>query len=107
MTAVNLPKSHYPISNHEINIIKQAQKPILFHNGYLWTKRSKPEFNIATGAFHSAEAGELFGILLLWKPRLIFNIQDTKLYRDDGIILLQKTSQQNIDRLRKDLIKLL
>lgn len=77
MAAVNLARSHYPISNREINIIKEAQKPILFHNGYLWTKRSNPEFNIATGA--SAEAGELFGILLLWKPRLIFDIKGTKL----------------------------
>lgn len=103
MSAINLVKNYCSIS--KINTIKQAQKSILFHNGYLWTKRSKPEFNITMWAFDSADTCELVVILLLWWLRFIFNFKDTGLYRDDCVILLHKIHPQNIDKLRKELIK--
>lgn len=40
MSAINLAKDYYPISDNEIKIIKQVQKPMLYHTGSLWTKRN-------------------------------------------------------------------
>lgn len=84
--------------------IMQAQTPVLFYD-YLRTKRNNPEFNVAMGAYDSAEAWNIAGILLQWCLRFMFNIKDTGLYRDDGLILLWKTSPHNRDWLRKELRK--
>lgn len=65
MSAINLATNYCPTCDREINILKQTQKPILFHNAYLWSKKSNPEFDIAIEEFYSAEAYELFEILLL------------------------------------------
>lgn len=56
-----------PISDREVNIVKQVQKSILFHNRHKWTKKSKPEFCKSMVAFDSEEAYELVGILLKWR----------------------------------------
>lgn len=66
MSAVNLSKDYCTIRDNEFKIIMQAQKPILYHNGGLWTIRNNTQFNIAMGLFNSEEACELVGILLLW-----------------------------------------
>lgn len=87
-------------------MIRLAQKPILYHNQCLWTKRSNEKFNIAISAFDSAEACELVGILLLWRLRFLFHINNTAIYRDVGEILQWKTSPRIIDRSRKEVIKL-
>lgn len=94
MAAIKLAKNDCPISDREINILKQTQTLVLFHNDCPWTKRNNPEFNIT------------MGILLLWRLRFMFDIKDTGLYRDGGVISLRKTNPHNIDRLRKERIKI-
>lgn len=78
MAVINLANIYCPIRKQNINIIKQAKKPILFHEGSLWTNRSHPDFSIAMGALDSVEACELVSILLLLylKP-VFFNIKKT------------------------------
>lgn len=70
-----------------VNIVKQAEESILFNNGILCTKKSKPEFHINMGAFHSAEACELLGILLLQRIRISFYIENFALFKVGGVIL--------------------
>lgn len=51
---LNMVNNYCPINNQDINIIKQAPKPTLFHEVCLWTNWNNPDFCIATGAFDSA-----------------------------------------------------
>lgn len=69
MAAINLANNHCPISNQGFNIIKQATKPILFHDCYLWNNCNSLHFGIDI-----AKGCELINILLLWKLRFIFDI---------------------------------
>lgn len=41
MRSIALAKVYDCISNEEIKIIEEAQKPILYHNDELWTKRQQ------------------------------------------------------------------
>lgn len=60
---INLTNIYCPMRKQDINIIQQAQKPILFHEDSLLTNRSNPGVSIAMCAFDSAEACELvFGV---------------------------------------------
>lgn len=40
----------------EIQLIKKAQKSMLYPNGCIWTKKNNQEFNIAMGAYNSVDA---------------------------------------------------
>lgn len=40
----------------EIQLIKKAQKSMLYPNGCIWTKKSNQEFNIAMGAYNFVDA---------------------------------------------------
>lgn len=65
MAAINSIGNYCPISKKDFNIIKQAQKPIQFNEGSLWTNRSNPDLSITMGLFDSEEAFGLIAILLL------------------------------------------
>lgn len=79
----------------------QTQKPMLYHNGCLSTKRNKTKINLAMGAFYLP----MIGILLMGRWRSLFDIRYTGLYRDNGEILFRETSPRNINPPRKELIK--
>lgn len=98
--------NYCPISHHDINIIKQPQSSILFQNGFLWTNRNNLDFCIAMGAFDLMEAWELIRILLLWRLRFIVDIKITRLYTDNGIILMFEAGAEKANRLRKNCINL-
>lgn len=61
------------------------KKSILFHEDYLWTKRSKAEFNITMGVFDSTESCEVVGLLLMRELKFIFDIRDTGLGDDPAL----------------------
>lgn len=92
MVAIKLDNYYCPMGDRKINIIKQGQTPGLFHNDCLWTKRNNPELNVAKGAYGSAETYNIVGNIIIVVIRLMFDINDTGLYRDDGVILFRKLS---------------
>lgn len=104
MAAIKVAKNYCPIKDQETNIINLAHTPVLFHNDCLWSKTNNTEFNIAMSTYDSSEAYNIVGIQLLRRLRFMFDIKDTGLYRDDGEILLRKTSPRNKDGLRKIII---
>ena len=52
------------------------------------------------GSFDGAEVGELVSIYIL------INKNDCGLYRDDGLLILRNVNGQQIDRMRKNIIKI-
>lgn len=100
--SINLVKNYCTINNQEVNIIKQDQKLILFHDASMRTKSINPTFSVAMGSFDSTEACELVGLLLLWRLRCTFDSNSTGLDKGEVIILLPNTNPQQTERLRKN-----
>lgn len=66
-----------------------------YHNGCMWTKRNNSEFNISMGTYDSIESCEKVGIFLMSLLRYLFDINNTGLYRDGGMLLVRKNKSKN------------
>ena len=58
------------------------------------------------GSYDGAESCELVGIYLLTRLATIIKKSDCKLYGDDGLVILLNVNGQQIDRTRKNIIKI-
>ena len=58
------------------------------------------------GSYDGAEICELVGIDILTRLATIIKKSDCVLYRDDGLVILRNVNGQQIDRTRKNLIKI-
>ena len=58
------------------------------------------------GSYEGAEICELVGIDILTRLATIIKKSDCVLYRDDGLVILRNVNGQQIDRTRKNLIKI-
>ena len=63
-------------------------------------------FDVTVGSYNGAEICELVGIYLLFLVANISDKSNSGLYRDDGFILLRNVNRQNVDRIRKNVIKI-
>ena len=57
------------------------------------------------GSFDGAEVCELVGVYILCFLAKLINKEDCGLYRDDGLLILRNVNDQQIDRMRKKIIK--
>ena len=58
------------------------------------------------GSYDRAESCELVGIYLLTRLATIIKKSDCELYGDDGLVILLNVNGQQIDRTRKNIIKI-
>ena len=58
------------------------------------------------GSYNEAEICELVGIYILTRLATIIKKSDCGLYRDDGLVILRNEIGQQIDRTRKNIIKI-
>ena len=58
------------------------------------------------GSYDGAEICELVRFFLLFLLAHIIDLNNSVLYRDDGLILLPYVNRQNMDRIRKNVIKI-
>ena len=59
------------------------------------------------GSYDGAEICKLVGIYLLFLLVNIINKSNSGLCHDDGLILLRNVKRQNMDRIRKNVMKML
>ena len=94
------------ITNHDISIIKHSRKTLLFNNNQPWQKKSgDPDFDVPMGCYDGAEVCELVGIYILNKLSNIIDIDSIGLYRDDGLGIFESLSGPQIERKKKNIIK--
>ena len=77
----------------------------LFSNGDPWVKTNNPTFDVTMGSLDGAEICEMVGLYILNKLRDIIPSNQYGLYRDDGLAMISGSGPE-MDRLRKDIIKL-
>ena len=106
--AIAFAERHINISDKEKEVIFHCRKSLLFHNGEAWVKnRGNPEFDVTMGSNDGAEICELVGIFLLSQIAAKYPMQDTGLYRDDGLAVIRARNGRQADRYRKDVTKIM
>ena len=65
--AIRFAKEYTEIGEDDINIIFHARKTLLFANDSIWVNKSDPieAFDVAMGAYDSAEICDLVGLYIL------------------------------------------
>ena len=106
LKAIDLAKKFTSVSAEKIEIILHARKSMLKHNGELWIKQDNEAFDVSMGSYDGAEVCELVGIFILYELKTLVDISCNGLYRDDGLILLERGTPRTADMLRKKIIKL-
>ena len=107
--ALDFGKKYVNITDEEIKIVHNAAKSILINQDEIWIKSKKnnsrnPLFDITMGGRHGAEICELTGLFLLNGLKSIIPSLKYGLYRDDGIIAINKnTSCVEIEKVKKKL----
>ena len=69
-------------------------------------KNSDCCFGVTMGSYNGAELCEFISIDLLSQLHTIINKNDFGLYRDDGLMIQEYINGQQIDQLRKKIIKI-
>ena len=106
-SSIQFAKEVTTVSDNDIHIIMQSRKTLLFNEKKPWVKRCGDEdFDVPMGCYDGAEVCELVGSYLLKKVSNIVDKKSIGLYRDDGLAILQNLSGPQIERKRKDIIKM-
>ena len=100
LEALKLAKQFVDISNDEIDIIKETKKSLLYMNKEFWTKKGDQNFDVAQGAFDSAEVCDIVGLFLLSELEKQKLNANTGKFRDDGLGVSSATPRQ-IDQIKK------
>ena len=106
--AIEFANDYHEITDEQKQMIKTCRKSILFGpGGEPWTK-STSNFDVTIGSLDGVEVSELIGLFMLSKVKNIpgLNQSNTGLYRDDGLILLEKCPGPKRERIIKDLQQL-
>ena len=73
------------ITEDDKKIIYQVRKLLLFDKGHKRMKRRENLFDVAMGAYDSAEVCELVGTFILVKIKETCNKSNIELYKNDGL----------------------
>ena len=68
-------------------------------------KQTEGCFDVTMESFHGAEVCQLVGIYILCSLAKLINKEDCGLYRDDGLLILRNVNGQQIDEMRKNIMK--
>ena len=101
-------KEHHHIPDEDVRIIDHCRKSLLFHENEPWKKKKTEScVDVTMDSYGGAEICELVGIYILTRLAGIIKKNNCGLYRDDGLVILRNVNGQQIDRSRKNIIKIL
>ena len=106
--SIDFAKSIHNISDNDLNMTMNARKTLLFYHEEPWMKKNgEEEFGVPMGCHDGAKICELVGTFVLNKISPIMQEQNkVGLYRDDGLGIFRNLSRPNIDRKKKEIIKI-
>ena len=104
--AISYAKAITNINDDQLSIIMQSRKTLLFNNNEPWIKKSGEEnFDVPIGCYDGAEVCELVGRYILNKLKNVTNKENIGLYRDDGLGISQNIPKTEIERNKKQTVK--
>ena len=102
--ALELAKQHVEITDLQIEIIKKCRTSVIFYNNQAWIKANTTNgFDTPMGAFDSAQVSDLVGIYILHFLSRSFQMRNIGLYRDDGLMVVEKSNGPLVSRWQKRL----
>ena len=105
--AIDFAKLHVQIPDAHLKIIRQSRRTLLFHDGEPWIKTSNDnDFDVPMGSFDGAEICELVGTFMLSEITKVVTKEDIGLYRDDGLGLMRNIGKPEVERRKKQIIKI-
>ena len=103
--AIKFAASHTPISDSDLSLFMNARKSLLHANNQNWIKKTGL-FDTTMGAFDGAECCELIGLFLISKIEAKYPQLNFGLYRDDGLGAHRRIPGPQLERIKKDIIKI-
>ena len=82
---MNWAKQFVDISDDEIETVVETKKSLLYMYNECWTKKGDKNFDVAQGAFDSAEVCDLVGLFLLSEMQAKNLDIQAGVFRDDGL----------------------
>ena len=92
--ALNWAKQFVEISDEDIEHIVETKKSLLVMNKEYWTKKGDRNFDVAQGAFDSAEVCDIVGLFLLSELQNQNLEVEPGVFRDDGLGVTELNPQQ-------------
>ena len=99
--ALNWAKQFVEISDDEIETVVETKKSLLYMNNECWTKKGDKNFDVAQGAFDSAEVCDLVGLFLLSEMQAKNLDIQAGVFRDDGLAVTGLNPRQAESTKRK------
>ena len=88
------------------DILIHARNTLLLSNGEPWVKKDGDEnFDVPMGCYDGAETCELIGTYLLYQINNVKK-ENIGLHRDDGLGIFRNMSVPEVERKKKDLIRI-
>ena len=104
--AISYAKTITNIDDDQLSLIMQSRKTLLFNNNERWIKKTgKENFDVPIGCYNGAEFCELVGKYILKKLKNVTNKENIGLYRDDGLGIFQNIPKTEIERKKKQIVK--
>ena len=104
--AISYAKTITNIDDHQLSIIMQSRKTLLFNsNEPLVKKTGEENFDVPMGCDDGAEVCELVETYILNKLKNVTNKENIGLYRDDGLGIFQNIPKTEIERKKKQIVK--
>ena len=105
--AVQFAKQMTEIFYHNLSSINQSRKTLFFNEKIPWVKKDGSEdFDVPVGCFDGAEVYEIVETFSLNKLKNVFQNNTFGLYRDDGLAVIKGLSGLEIERLKKNIVKI-
>ena len=102
MKALMWARHFVDITDEEVDIIVETKKSVLIMNGEFWTKKGDANFDVAQGAFDSAEVCDIVGLFLLSELEELNLEASIGKFRDDGLCASSGTANQN-EQLKQEI----
>ena len=104
--AINFAKTYISIKDEDIKMIKHTCKSIMSYDNNSWIKKEQESsFDVPMGSYFGAELCDLIGLYILNHLQTLYDPKDIGLYRDDGLAIIKRTNNQQLEKLKKMTIK--
>ena len=85
----------------------KSRKTLLFCDAKSWVKEDdENDFDVPMGCYDGIDVWELVGTYLLSELKVAITIENIGLHRDDGLFLFKKMSRSEVERKKKQLVKI-
>ena len=104
--AISYVKTIKDTDDDQLSIIMQSRKTLLFNKNERWViKSGKENFDVLMGCYDGTENCELVRTYILNKLKNVTEKENIGLYRDDGLGIFQNISKTEIERKKKETVK--